>query len=643
MDTPSTLETLHARLTAANLPSDVDPRSRVDAVLSDELRTVLAHSQLGRMLHALQPLHVARTPPGSDPPLATVDGGLGGPDLVVRGRLGEGGMGVVELAEQRSLGREVALKRLREKPEHEAQGYGLLDEARIHGSLEHPNVAPVHAVGADPQFGPTVVLKRVTGQTWSKAILADATRLPQEADALERHLRVLIQVCHALDYAHSRGVLHRDVKPENVMLGEFGEVYLMDWGLALRLESHTPGAELPIAGTPAYMAPEMVRGDGDAIDERTDVFLLGATLHEVLCGAPRHLAGSMSETMLRALQADVVVYGDEVPGELGAIANRACAAEPSLRYPNVRSFREAVEGFLSLRETHALVASAEALLAAADGHDPRPLYQAQFVLAEALRARPGLPVARRALTRCQALLFQHALELGELRRAAALLDELGHDATAAQHEALTAARKARESERARITALERDADPRLAQAVRLRAMWVACALITGTQLAQLWADPSPGFGGSPMNLLYPFLAATFLMAGYLASRARDLAFTAVDRQFRQVMAGLLVSLLVSRVAGVLGGQDVPTILARDTFVFSAVLTVLRVPLRGTFALGVVGLGLGLASLVWPALARYLHMALVELVVLGAAVDLTLEARHFARTPAPPSTSERPPR
>ncbi len=645
MDTPSTLDTLHARMTAANIGSDVDPLSRVSAVHSDDLHTVAAHSQLERMLHALQPLHVAREsaagPVSERPPSgATPRAGF---DLIVRGRLGEGGMGVVELAEQRSLGREVALKRLHAKPANEYEGYALLDEARIHGSLEHPNVAPVHAVGADQEFGPVVVLKRVTGDSWGKALRADASRLPQEADALERHVRVLIQVCNALDYAHSRGVLHRDVKPENVMLGEFGEVYLMDWGLALRRDGLTPGSTIPIAGTPAYMAPEMVRGDADAIDERTDVFLLGATLHHVLTGAPRHVAETMSATMLRALDAEPCRYASEVPADLGAIANRACAADPDMRFPNARAFREALEGFLSLRETHALVQSAEALLESSDPQDPRPFYQAQFVLEQALRARPGLPSAKRALTRCRSLMFDQALREGDVRRAEALLTELGEAATEPQRAALVEARDEQQRERARIAELERDADPRLANAVRLRGVRVAFALLVGSQAAQLIADPSPGFSADPKMLLYTYAVASALIVGFLITRARDLSLTAIDRQFLQLFAGVTFAGLASRAAGLIEGSDVPTILTRDTFLFAAVMSCVRVPLAGTWLLGLLGLGLGVMSTVWPQVARYVHMAYLDVVVLGAMLDITREARQFARTPAPPSASVRPPR
>ena len=112
---------------------------------------------------------------------------------------------------------------------------------------------------------------------------------------------------------------------------------------------------------------------------------------------------------MRGSGSSLVADASEVPADLGAIANRACAADPDMRFPNARAFREALEGFLSLRETHALVQSAEALLESSDPQDPRPFYQAQFVLEQALRARPGLPSAKRALTRCRGLMFDQAL------------------------------------------------------------------------------------------------------------------------------------------------------------------------------------------------------------------------------------------
>jgi hypothetical protein len=139
------------------------------------------------------------------------------------------------------------------------------------------------------------------------------------------------------------------------------------------------------------------------------------------------------------------------------------------------------------------------------------------------------------------------------------------------------------------------------------------------------------------------VGTTVMLAVYLAFRARDLAVTAIDRQFLQIIVGISLAALASRGAGIIRGEDVPTILTRDTFLFATVFAVVRVPMRGTLVLGLVGLGFGVVSAAWPQLARYLHMALVEFVVLGVLIDIVLEARRFASTPAPAAVSLRPPR
>lgn len=286
-------------------------------------------------------------------------------ELVAVGTLGEGGMGVVELAQQPALGREVAVKRLRSELAGELHVHALLDEARITGSLEHPNILPVHGVGLDPAHGPLVVMKRVQGQTWNQLLAADreVSATPGRLDSaqLSRHLRALMQVCNALEFAHSKDIIHRDIKPANVMLGEFGEVYLLDWGIALRLAAESAGDSPETAGfgTPVYMAPEMVLGRG--IDGRSDVYLLGATLHELLTGQPRHTGKSLAACFADALTSDPFEYPVEIPSELGAICNRACHREPERRYQSAGEFRQAIGDYLERRDAHALVTAASNL------------------------------------------------------------------------------------------------------------------------------------------------------------------------------------------------------------------------------------------------------------------------------------------
>ncbi|MCA9685173.1 MAG: serine/threonine protein kinase, partial [Myxococcales bacterium] len=286
-----------------------------------------------------------------------------GPRLIPGQVLGEGGRGVVRLARQTALGREVAIKALRPAlrvgPGQQGPTLELLQEAWIAGRLEHPNIVPVYDIAAGDDGGPLIVLKRIEGESWAK-LLADPERaralLGAEGDLLEAHLQVLISVCNAVDFAHDRGILHLDLKPDNVMIGSHGEVLLVDWGVAAALEDDGEG-RLPlvaerkgIVGTPAYMAPEMAGGDGAALGRHSDVYLLGATLFEVLAGAPPH-RGETVMAVLHAVITEEPRLPAEAPGELAEICRRAMARRPEERTPGVLALRDELEVFLRHRES----------------------------------------------------------------------------------------------------------------------------------------------------------------------------------------------------------------------------------------------------------------------------------------------------
>ena len=247
-------------------------------------------------------------------------------------------MGRIHLARQRSLGREVAIKSVREDTSASAVA-SLLDEARVTGTLEHPNIVPVHAIGLGPNRRPLMVMKRVEGVSW-EALLADdahpmSATLPA-GDREERHLRVLMAVARAAEFAHRRGWVHRDIKPENVMIGGVGEIYLVDWGLAAKVGQDD---ERGVVGTPAFMAPEMV--EAKPPNPRTDVYLLGATLHVILCGEPPHRGATMMEVLLEAFTAKPPSFDSEVAPELASICRRALSREPAERYAYAGEFRVA--------------------------------------------------------------------------------------------------------------------------------------------------------------------------------------------------------------------------------------------------------------------------------------------------------------
>ncbi len=229
-------------------------------------------------------------PPTSGPSSLVPPGQLAGPRYTAMETLGWGGVGHVTAVLDRVIRRTVALKSLkRAYATDKAVAGRFVEEARITAQLEHPNIVPVYDLGADEAGEPYYTMRVVKRRS-----LRDVLSTPlRKAWPLVRMLGVLVQVSRALAYAHSRGVVHRDVKPDNVLLGDFGEVYLADWGLAklttgTSLEIHGAGSVPPpppgsdTGGTPGYMAPEVVMREG--CDARSDLFALGVILYEILVG-----------------------------------------------------------------------------------------------------------------------------------------------------------------------------------------------------------------------------------------------------------------------------------------------------------------------------------------------------------------------
>lgn len=302
-----------------------------------------------------------------------------------RASLGEGGMGEVRLCRDRVIGREVALKVV--LPTHANRSEiraRFVREARVQGQLEHPAIVPVYDFGVDADGQPYFTMKRVRGVTLENVL--DGLRRDDDVTkrlyTAHRLLAAFVQVCLAIDFAHERGVLHRDLKPGNVMLGGHGEIYVLDWGLAkvrsasrsLESASSTPAADVTgatsahsteadvvavksaptevgaVLGTPGYMAPEQIRGE--PLDARTDIYLLGGILFEILTLEPLHGGGSFAGMMKRALDGadarpSTRAPTREVAPELEAICVRACALDPARRPQSARELANAVEAYLS--------------------------------------------------------------------------------------------------------------------------------------------------------------------------------------------------------------------------------------------------------------------------------------------------------
>lgn len=276
-----------------------------------------------------------------------------------------GGMGTIDVATDRALERRIAVKTLHPHLRSNDMAVRMfLREARLTSLLDHPHIVPIYDIGEREGGELFFTMKLVEGRT-----LADVIRaLPQgplDTSALYGVLEIVTKVCDALAFAHSRGVLHCDVKPSNVMVGEFGQVYLMDWGIARRIGPVDAGSSprskreiggtdtsmSAIVGTPGYMSPEQARGDQAALDERTDVFLIGALVYEALTRKAPYANADRSSTLRLAARGEFppprAIAGEgSVASELERIVLRAMAFEPTDRYPSVAAFRDDLVRFM---------------------------------------------------------------------------------------------------------------------------------------------------------------------------------------------------------------------------------------------------------------------------------------------------------
>jgi serine/threonine-protein kinase len=275
-----------------------------------------------------------------------------------------GGMGQIWLARDGQLNRQVALKELRAEVAGDVPlTQRFVQEAQITGQLEHPGIVPVYDLGWNPRtHEPFYTMRFVRGRTMVDASVAyHERRLKDQADPLDfvALLNAFVAVCNTIAYAHSRRILHRDLKGENVLLGDFGEVVVLDWGLAkaldvteyaLKMHRALTGSEGTIAGsiigTPGYMAPEQADGRLDLIDERTDIYGLGAILYEILTGQPPAGGDTATEAIEQALRGELVrpsKVWEEVPPALEAVCLRALAREQRHRYQTATELGQAVQ------------------------------------------------------------------------------------------------------------------------------------------------------------------------------------------------------------------------------------------------------------------------------------------------------------
>lgn len=288
---------------------------------------------------------------------------VGADRFVASDELGRGGMGVVFSAVDRQFNREVALKRLRDGMLDPSSVDRFATECLITGNLSHPGIPAVYERG-EVDGTPFYAMQRVQGRTVDEVL--------RTAETLEQRLTLvpaLSRVAQTLAYAHSHGVIHRDIKPSNIVIGAYGETFVLDWGIAkvrgLAADSAVTSAAAEhgnhstrvgqVVGTPAYMSPEQADGRVNAIDERTDVFALGALLYHILTGHPPYEGGSADDAIARARRGDVVSIhraARTAPKALRTICERAMALQPADRFRSAADVATALERFTSEAVAH---------------------------------------------------------------------------------------------------------------------------------------------------------------------------------------------------------------------------------------------------------------------------------------------------
>ncbi|QDU88486.1 Serine/threonine-protein kinase PknB [Pirellulimonas nuda] len=355
----------------------------------------------------------------------------------------KGGMGYVYRMRQTSLDRNVAVKQV--KPDmatNESDRNKLITEGVITARLEHPNIVPVHDLGIASDGQPFYVMKFVEGQEWEKLI---GKYTEQE------NLEVLLKVCQAVAFAHSHNVINRDLKPGNVMIGAFGEVLVMDWGLAARIDREQ---EIPPGGTPLYMPPETALEYLDSIKHKTvnlsegpsktrrvkagkycDIYLLGAQLFKVITGKPPHTGKNTFDCLKNAARNRLVKV--DRSSELLDIAYKAMATEPEDRYATVGDFIDAIKAYQEHAQSLLITRRASEDLelaenkktdASAKSTDKYALFSsAEHGFKNALELWPDNHKARRQLDKTLHAFADTAYQNGDYDLSLSMLDERRKD------------------------------------------------------------------------------------------------------------------------------------------------------------------------------------------------------------------------
>ncbi len=336
-------------------------------------------------------------------------------------KLGEGGMGAVYRARQGSVDRGVALKMVKKNQATADAQSRFLAEAVVTGALEHPNIVPIYDLGVNTDDELFYAMKEVQGHAWTDSI--------DKVD-LDENLEVIGKVADAIAFSHEKGVVHRDLKPDNIMIGQFGEVVVMDWGLALPTDKFekpglpfTPG----LAGTPSYMAPEMADLSLAPIGPAADIYLLGALLFRAVTKKAPH-TGKTAHAALRAAAVNTIQWPDDADDsyddELLDVARIAMATRPEDRYTSATGFKQALRDYRSHSESRRLTESAINELTTAETSSSYRSFERSIAgLEEAIKLWADNVRAAETLQTARLRYGQAAFQKGDLDLAELQLDE----------------------------------------------------------------------------------------------------------------------------------------------------------------------------------------------------------------------------
>ncbi|WP_372369906.1 protein kinase [Candidatus Uabimicrobium sp. HlEnr_7] len=279
----------------------------------------------------------------------------------VQGEIARGGMGVVYNAKQNSLKRNVAIKQILPKSWTPSIQEKFIAEATVTAYLNHPNIPAVYDLGQGEDGDVLMAMQLVEGLSWVYLLYPETFKhqLIAEKYSQEDHLDILLHICSAVAFAHNKGVIHNDLKPENIMVGEFREVYIMDWGIAVDFWDNRPD-DLPIVrkdmikrpmGTPSYMPPELATGDGQKIGPWTDIYLLGGLLYEIIERRPPRTGETTLDVLDYAVEGKTPQFSTNSSPELKSICLKALQKNIGDRYQNVHEFQNDIQNYLRHRQS----------------------------------------------------------------------------------------------------------------------------------------------------------------------------------------------------------------------------------------------------------------------------------------------------